>query len=89
MSYQPPKKGIALVGWKYGVFIASMFGAVGLALYPIVFKPMQNQEDWKAYSAAARKEFLEKHNKSVEDIQPAGMRVWSDPFDRPGKPGNK
>ena len=50
---------------------------------------MQNQEEWKAYSAAARKEFLEKHNKTVDEIQPAGMRVWSDPFDRPGKPGNK
>ena len=24
-----------------------------------------------------------------EDIQPGGMKVWSDPFDRPGKPGHK
>ena len=24
-----------------------------------------------------------------EKIQPGGMKVWSDPFDRPGKPGNK
>ena len=24
-----------------------------------------------------------------EDIQPGNMKVWSDPFDRPGKPGNK
>lgn len=24
-----------------------------------------------------------------EDIQPGNMKVWTDPFDRKGKPGNK
>ena len=57
------KKAATLVGWKYGVFIGAMFGSVGLALYPIVFAPMKNQAEWREYSAAARKEFFDKHNK--------------------------
>jgi len=83
------KKAATLVGWKYGVFIGAMFGSVGLALYPIVFAPMKNQAEWREYSAAARKEFFDKHNKTVDEIQPSNMKVWTDPFDRPGKPGNK
>ena len=31
----------------------------------------------------------EEHNIRQEEIQPGGMKVWTDPFDRPGKPGNK
>ena len=84
-----PKKRIALVGWKYGVFMAGIFGSVGLALYPIVISPMKHKDEWREYSAAARKEFFDKHGKTVEEIQPANMKVWTDPFDRPGKPGNK
>ena len=50
---------------------------------------MKNQAEWREYSAAARKEFFDKHNKTVDEIQPSNMKVWTDPFDRPGKPGNK
>ena len=84
-----PKKGYVLQGWRYGLFIAAVFGSVGLACYPIWFAPSKNPEQWKAYSAAARKQMLEKKGLTVEDIQPSGMKVWSDPWDRPGKPGNK
>ena len=76
-------------GWRYGLFLGGVVGAIGLALYPIMFRPMYNPEEWKTLSAAARKEALEKKNLTVEDIQPSGMKVWTDPYDRPGKPGNK
>ena len=83
------KKGIVLKGWRYAVFIGALFGTLGLACYPVIIQPMRNPEQWKAYSAAARKEALKKKNLTVEDIQPAHMKVWTDPYDRPGKPGNK
>ena len=35
------------------------------------------------------KEIREKEGIKQENIQPGGMKVWTDPFDRAGKPGNK
>ncbi len=29
----------------------------------------------------------EQNQINKESIQPGGMKVWTDPFDRPGKPG--
>ena len=89
MAPLTPRKGIVLKGWRYAVFVGACFGSIGLALYPIIIQPWQNPEPWKAYSAAARKETLRKKNQTVEDIQPGHMKVWTDPYDRPGKPGNK
>ena len=90
MAPLAPKKGYVLMkGWRYSLFIAGIFGTLGLALYPIVFAPMQNPDEWNAIANAARKEALEKKNLTVENIQPGGMKVWTDPYDRPGKPGNK
>ena len=34
-------------------------------------------------------EIREKEGIKQENIQPGGMKVWTDPFDRAGKPGNK
>jgi len=84
-----PPHGVVMKGWRYGLFLGAVFGSIGLASYVSIFAPMQNQDQWKAYSEAARKASLEKKNLTVEDIQPSGMKVWTDPFDRPGKPGNK
>lgn len=89
MAPLQPHKGVVLKGWRYAAFLGTLVGSIGLALYPIIIEPMRNPEPWKAYSAAARKEALAKKNLTVEDIQPAHMKVWTDPYDRPGKPGNK
>ena len=83
------KKGTLLKGWRFAAFLGAIFGTVGLAIYPIIIAPMRNPEQWKTISAHGRKEALEKKNLKVEDIQPSNMKVWTDPFDRPGKPGNK
>jgi len=74
-----------LTGWRYAAFIGAFVGAIGLALYPIVISPMRSPEPWQKMS----KEMRESRNIKQEDIQPGGMKVWTDPFDRPGKPGNK
>jgi hypothetical protein len=35
------------------------------------------------------KEVRDRSGIKQEDIQPANMKVWTDPFDREGKPGSK
>lgn len=73
-----------LKGWRYALFVGSIFGAVGAAIYPIIISPYLNPEKWKKMS----KEMREQQGIKQENIQPGNMKVWSDPFDRPGKPGN-
>lgn len=67
------------------MFIGSVVGAIGLAIYPVIISPYLFPEKWKQQSRAIREEY----NIKQESIQPGGMKVWTDPFDRPGKPGNK
>ena len=74
-----------LKGWRYAAFIGSIVGAIGIAIYPIIISPMIDPTPWKEFSKEAR----EKAGIKQENIQPGGMKVWTDPFDRPGKPGNK
>jgi len=73
-----------LKGWRFAAFIGSIVGAVGLAIYPIIISPYLHPEKWKRVS----KEFRDGEGIRQEAIQPGNMKVWSDPFDRPGKPGN-
>lgn len=72
-------------GWRFGLFVGSIVGAVALATYPIIISPYLYPDQWKRQS----KEVREAAGIKQEDIQPGGMKVWSDPFDRQGKPGNK
>lgn len=73
-----------LKGWRFGVFVGSIVGFIGLSIYPIIITPYLHPEKWKQQS----KEIRQMHNIQQESIQPGGMKVWTDPFDRPGKPGN-
>ena len=50
-----------------------------------IFSPYLYPEKWQKMSKEIRKEAGIRQ----EEIQPGNMKVWSDPFDRPGKPGNK
>jgi len=74
-----------LKGWRFAGFIGSIVGAIGLAIYPIIISPYMYPEKWKKISREVREEAGIKQ----ENIQPGNMKVWTDPFDRPGKPGNK
>ncbi|XP_003226169.1 small integral membrane protein 20 [Anolis carolinensis] len=51
-------------------------GLVGLALYPIYFRPLMHLEDYRKEQAANRAGIIQ------EDVQPPGLKVWSDPFGR-------
>jgi len=73
-----------LKGWRFGVFVGSIVGFIGLSIYPIIITPYLHPEKWRQQS----KEIRQMHNIQQESIQPGGMKVWTDPFDRPGKPGN-
>lgn len=80
------RKGPAyLKGWRFAAFVGILVGSVGAAIYPVIIEPMMNPEPWREMSENIRR----KNNIKPEDIQPANMKVWTDPFDRPGKPGHK
>lgn len=66
-----------LVGWRYATLIGGLVGLIGLTLYPIAIDPYLNPDKWKNVQKETRK------NIQQEDVQPGGMKVWSDPFDRP------
>jgi len=72
-------------GWRFALFVGSITGAIGAAIYPIIISPYLYPEKWKKMA----KEMRQQQGIKQEDIQPGNMKVWSDPFDRPGKPGNK
>ena len=80
MNHQKPLK-----GWRFAGFVGSIVAAVGVACYPIIISPYLYPEQWKHMS----KEIREREGIKQENIQPGGMKVWTDPFDRAGKPGNK
>jgi len=74
-----------MVGWKFGAMVGTLVGAIAIAIYPIAISPYLYPEQWKKSSEEVR----QKHGIKQEDIQPGNMKVWTDPFDRQGKPGNK
>ena len=78
MSHQKPLK-----GWRFAGFVGSIVAAVAVACYPIIISPYLYPEKWKQMS----KEIRDKEGIKQENIQPGGMKVWKDPFDRAGKPG--
>ncbi|XP_063909755.1 small integral membrane protein 20 [Zophobas morio] len=65
-----------LIGWRYKLFVGSIVGVIGLALYPIVVHPMLNTEHYKKIQERNRQGIRQ------EDIQPGNMKVWSDPFEK-------
>ncbi|XP_039555012.1 small integral membrane protein 20 [Passer montanus] len=56
----------------FGAFVAM----VGAAFYPIYFRPLLLPEEYKNKQSINRAGIVQ------EDIQPAGLKVWSDPFGR-------
>ncbi|KAM5192711.1 small integral membrane protein 20 [Mantella aurantiaca] len=56
----------------FGGFIA----AVAAAMYPIFYHPMTHVDQYKKEQVVNRAGVVQ------EDVQPAGLKVWSDPFSR-------
>ncbi|XP_077333806.1 small integral membrane protein 20 [Lithobates pipiens] len=56
----------------FGGFIA----AVAAALYPIFYHPMTHLDEYKKEQSINRQGVVQ------EDVQPIGLKVWSDPFSR-------
>lgn len=69
--YQTQKR---LKGWRYVAFISGIVGAIGLAVYPVIIKPMYDNSKYKDIQKIVRAGVHQ------DQIQPGNMRVWSDPF---------
>lgn len=56
--------------------IGTVVGGILIAAYPVIVAPYLNPDPWKEIQQRGRKGL------DQEKIQPGGMKVWSDPFDR-------
>ncbi|XP_029112284.1 small integral membrane protein 20 [Scleropages formosus] len=54
----------------FGGFVA----AVAAAFYPIFFYPLSHTEEYKKIQSVNRAGI------NQADVQPAGVKIWSDPF---------
>ncbi|XP_067379575.1 small integral membrane protein 20 [Channa argus] len=65
------------------VRIALVFGgfatAVAAAFYPIFFYPLTHKEEYREVQKSNRAGI------SQADVQPVGVKIWSDPFKSAGK----
>uniref|UniRef100_A0A8C1C254 Small integral membrane protein 20 n=1 Tax=Cyprinus carpio carpio TaxID=630221 RepID=A0A8C1C254_CYPCA len=62
----------------FGGFIA----AVAVAFYPIFFHPLTHTEDYSFWNQHTSKQIQKINRAGVNqaDVQPAGLKIWSDPF---------
>ncbi|KFM67044.1 hypothetical protein X975_03165, partial [Stegodyphus mimosarum] len=65
-----------LKGVRAFAFYAGITGFIGAALYPIVIYPYFHVDEYKEVQKVNRAGI------DQEAIQPGGMKVWTDPFDR-------
>ncbi|XP_010589789.3 small integral membrane protein 20 [Loxodonta africana] len=49
---------------------------IGAAFYPIYFRPLMRLEEYQKEQAINRADIIQ------EEVQPPGLKVWSDPFGR-------
>ncbi|KAM9286251.1 small integral membrane protein 20 [Cariama cristata] len=66
---------MARLSRTFGIFVGFV-AVVGAAFYPIYFRPLLLQEEYKKEQSINRAGIVQ------GDIQPAGLKVWSDPFGR-------
>ncbi|XP_037991415.1 small integral membrane protein 20 [Motacilla alba alba] len=70
-----PRRAMAALSRTLGIF-GAFVAVVGAAFYPIYFRPLLLPEEYKNEQSINRAGIVQ------EDIQPAGLKVWSDPFGR-------
>ncbi|XP_075705601.1 small integral membrane protein 20 [Rhinoderma darwinii] len=61
---------------KVVLIFGGFAAAVAAALYPIYYLPMAQIDEYKKEQAANRAGVIQ------ENVQPPGLKVWSDPFQR-------
>uniref|UniRef100_A0A0B6XZJ4 Small integral membrane protein 20 n=1 Tax=Arion vulgaris TaxID=1028688 RepID=A0A0B6XZJ4_9EUPU len=61
---------------RSAVIIGALVGGVALATYPIIIRPYLDPKPWR------EKQRIGRDGVDVEKIQPGGMKVWTDPFER-------
>ncbi|GIX73426.1 uncharacterized protein CDAR_577291 [Caerostris darwini] len=67
---------VKLKGLRAFAFFGSIAGFIGAAIYSVVIYPYIHIDEYKE---------IQKINRTginQESIQPGGMKVWTDPFDR-------
>ncbi|KAM9330375.1 small integral membrane protein 20 [Gastrophryne carolinensis] len=66
-----------MAGSRKGLLIFGGFvAAIAAALYPIIYHPITHIDQYKKEQAVNRAGVVQ------EDVQPPGLKVWSDPFAR-------
>ncbi|XP_067418657.1 small integral membrane protein 20 [Emydura macquarii macquarii] len=58
------------------LIFGGFLGVLGAVLYPIYFRPAGRVEEYRKEQAINRSGIIQ------EDVQPPGLKVWSDPFGR-------
>uniref|UniRef100_A0A8C2UNL7 Small integral membrane protein 20 n=1 Tax=Chinchilla lanigera TaxID=34839 RepID=A0A8C2UNL7_CHILA len=61
---------------RTALIFGGFFSLVGAAFYPIYFRPLMRLEEYQKEQAINRAGIVQ------EDVQPPGLKVWSDPFGR-------
>uniref|UniRef100_A0A2K6SY03 Small integral membrane protein 20 n=2 Tax=Saimiri boliviensis TaxID=27679 RepID=A0A2K6SY03_SAIBB len=71
-----PRPGAMSPNLRTALIFGGFISLIGAAFYPIYFRPLTRLEEYKKEQAINRAGIVQ------EDIQPPGLKVWSDPFGR-------
>ncbi|VDI26992.1 Hypothetical predicted protein [Mytilus galloprovincialis] len=63
-----------MTGWRLVAFWGAFVGSIGGFMYAVAIYPMMNVDKYKELQKKGRAGL------DIESIQPADMKVWSDPF---------
>ncbi|XP_071663476.1 small integral membrane protein 20 isoform X1 [Patagioenas fasciata] len=75
---------MAALSRTLGIF-SGFVAVVAAAFYPIYFRPLLLPEEYKMtflFYFPEKEQSINRAGIVQEDIQPAGLKVWSDPFGR-------
>ncbi|GFW24615.1 small integral membrane protein 20 [Trichonephila clavipes] len=67
---------VRLKGIRAFAFFGGIAGLIGAALYPVVIYPYFHIDEYKEIQKVTRAGI------DQETVQPGGMKVWTDPFDK-------
>ncbi|XP_069906132.1 small integral membrane protein 20-like [Oryctolagus cuniculus] len=71
-----PKPGVIPCNMRTTLIFGGFVSLIGTAFYPIYFRPLMRLEEYQKEQAINRAGIVQ------EDVQPPGLKVWSDPFGR-------